>query len=309
MAITSIRIATSADAESIADLINSHELSVDPDCSSMSVEGALEFMSGYMDKSITHLLSIDGESDFSAVVNLHPDQVRRRFFADIYAKPSLQNLDEIASWVIEQAQSERHDWDIWPGVNSLDSRLQGAWASHGFTLLRRYYTMRLQSSNFQEQQPFDAADIQRLILADEGSVRAWYDSHQDSFSNHFGFVPRTFENWRELTLGDNFVDPDGVFVASRDGKVVGYCQCTDEYAHDEKGFISLLGVSHQYQGQGIGEALLRRAISHCLTKGYSVIELNVDTGNESGALRLYEKLGFKAESSWIQMHRPQTPTG
>lgn len=31
-------------------------------------------------------------------------------------------------------------------------------------------------------------------------------------------------------------------------------------------------------------------------------ELNVDTGNESGALRLYEKVGFKPESSWIQMH-------
>ena len=34
------------------------------------------------------------------------------------------------------------------------------------------------------------------------------------------------------------------------------------------------------------------------------IGLQVDTGNESGALKLYEKVGFKPESSWIQMHRP-----
>jgi hypothetical protein len=35
------------------------------------------------------------------------------------------------------------------------------------------------------------------------------------------------------------------------------------------------------------------------------LELNVDTGNESGALKLYEKVGFSAESSWIQLHRPR----
>jgi hypothetical protein len=33
------------------------------------------------------------------------------------------------------------------------------------------------------------------------------------------------------------------------------------------------------------------------------LELNVDTGNETGALKLYEKVGLKPESSWIQLHR------
>jgi mycothiol synthase len=148
-------------------------------------------------------------------------------------------------------------------------------------------------------------EIRAIKIEDEDLVHDWYRSHQDSFSNHFGFVPRTLENWKKLTLADNFIDPEGVFLAFKDGKVVGFCQCTDEYAHESKGFISLLGVNHEYQGQGIGEALLKVGIAHSASKGYRVIELNVDTGNESGALRLYEKIGFKAESSWIQMHRPK----
>lgn len=308
MTITSIRIALATDAGAIADVINSHESSVDPASSTMSTEGALEFMAGYIDESVTSLLSIDEESNFSAVVNLHPDAARRRYFADIYAKPEVKNLDEIAAWTVEQAFSQHPDWEIWPGVNSLDTRLQNAWAEQGFEFLRRYYTMRMSASEGIDSVAVAGVEIRAINIADNDLVQEWYKSHQNSFSNHFGFVPRTLENWKKLTLADNFVDCDGVFLAFKDGKVVGFCQCTDEYAHENKGFISLLGVNHEYQGLGIGEALLRRAISHCRTKGYVVIELNVDTGNESGALRLYEKIGFKAESSWIQMSRPQAFT-
>jgi mycothiol synthase len=302
--ITAVKIATTADASAVANLINSHELSVDPANSSMGIEGALEFMAGYIDESQTHLLWIDGEPDFSAIVNLHPDAQRKRYFADIYAVPHVRDLDEITAWAVELAESQNKDWEIWPGVNSLDDRLQGAWAAMGFVFLRRYYTMRMQVSELKEIPQLDAVEIHAADLSDATLLHAWYQSHQDSFSRHFGFIPRTFEKWQELALEGNLIDPDGVFLAFMNGEVIGFCQCTDEYAHDRKGFISLLGVNQRYQGLGIGEALLRRAIAHYVDKKYEVVELNVDTGNESGALRLYEKLGFKAESSWIQMHRP-----
>jgi ribosomal protein S18 acetylase RimI-like enzyme len=301
--ITSIRIATAEDAQLVADVINAHELGVDPANSSMSAEGALEFMRGYVDQSETYLLSIDDEPDFSVAINLHPDQARKKFFADVYAMPKVRNLNEVTSWVVHQAESEHPDWDICPGVNSLDDRLQSAWSSEGFEFLRRYHTMRVQLNRAPEALQSPGVEIRSINLSDQALVTKWYESHQDSFANHFGFVPRTLENWRELTLGGNLIDSEGVFLAFKDGEVAGYCQCTDEYAHDAKGFISLLGVNHQYQGFGIGEALLRAGLAHSFAKGYKVVELNVDTGNESGALRLYEKIGFEAESSWIQMHR------
>jgi GNAT superfamily N-acetyltransferase len=49
-----------------------------------------------------------------------------------------------------------------------------------------------------------------------------------------------------------------------------------------------------------GQVLLQHAINFSVDQGRSFIELNVDTGNESGALKLYEKLGFKPNSSWVQ---------
>jgi len=305
MKITSTRIATEADAKAIAELANEHELSIDSKSSLFSEQAALDFIAGYIDASVTYLISFDDEPGFSAVVNLHPDSVKSLYFPDIYAKPHIANLDSVVLWAIELAEAEHPDWGMWPGANFLDKRLQGAWTNHGFEFLRRYYTMRMKLSSAPSIRQIDDLEIKAIDIADPDQVGRWHAAHQNSFSKHFGFAPRSLEKWRELVL-DNAADPNGVFLAFRNGEPVGFCQCHDEYAEENRGYINILGVTQENQGLGIGEALLQTGISYCITKGYDSLELNVDTGNESGALKLYEKVGFSAESSWIQMHRPKS---
>jgi len=305
MKITSTRIATAADAKAIAEIANVHELSVDSKSSTFSEQAALDFISGYIDPSVTYLLSLGDEEGFSAVVNLHPDSVRSRYFTDIYAKPNVESLDDVVLWAIELAESEHPDWQMWPGANFLDKRLQSAWTSHGFEFLRRYYTMRMELSSAPKIREIQGVEIRPIDISNPEQVEIWHSVHQNSFSKHFGFAPRDLEKWRDLVLEDSSIDPDGVFLAFKNGEPVGFSQCTDEYAEANKGYISILGVVQEHQGFGIGEAVLQTAVSHCVAKGYKTVELNVDTGNESGALKLYEKVGFKPESSWIQLHRPK----
>jgi mycothiol synthase len=303
MKITSTRIATAADAKAIAEIANEHELSIDKQSSLFSEQGALDFIAGYIDPSVTHLISFDDEPGFSALLNLHPDSVKSRYFTDIYAKPQLENLDSVVLWAIELANSEHPDWEIWPGANFLDKRLQSAWASHGFEFLRRYYTMRMKISSVPNIRQIEGLEIRAIDIANPAEIALWHKIHQNSFSKHFGFAPRELENWRELVL-EAATDPNGVFLAFKNGEPVGFCQCNDEYAEENKGNVSILGVAQEHQGSGIGEALLQTGIVYSASKGFDTLELNVDTGNESGALKLYEKVGFKPESSWIQMHRP-----
>jgi ribosomal protein S18 acetylase RimI-like enzyme len=303
MKITSTRIATAADAKAIAELANDHELSVDSKSSLFSEQGALDFIKGYIDPSVAYLVSFDDEPGFSAVVNLHPDSVTGRYYTDVYARPRVESLENIVLWAIELADSQYADWDIRPGVNSLDKRLQSAWAKHGFEFLRRYYTMRMKVSTAPTIRQIQGVEIRTIDISNPDQVALWNKLHQNSFSKHFGFAPRELEKWREL-VQDSATDPNGVFMAFKSEEPVGFCQCNDEYVEDNRGFINLLGVTQENQGMGIGEALLQTGISYCLTKGYDSVELNVDTGNESGALKLYEKVGFKAESSWIQLSRP-----
>jgi mycothiol synthase len=304
MKVTSQRVASEVDAKFIAEVANQHEISVDSHSTLFSEQAALDFMTGYIDQSVTYLLVVDDQPDFSVVVNLHPDSVRSRYFTDVYAKPEITNLDSVVGWAIELAETEHPDWQMWPGANSLDERLQSAWRNHGFVFLRRYYTMRMKISSAPAIRQVDGIEIRNLDISNPSDVALWHKVHQDSFSQHFGFAPRDLEMWRSLVLDDVFIDPGGVFMAFDKDVAVGFCKCTDEYSEDNKGYISSLGVAREYQGAGIGEALLQTGVSRCVTKGYESVELNVDTGNESGALKLYEKVGFSPESSWIQMHRP-----
>jgi ribosomal protein S18 acetylase RimI-like enzyme len=304
MKITSTRIATEADAKAVAEIANEHELSIDKQSSLFSEQGALDFIAGYIDPSVTHLISFDNEPGFSAVLNLHPDSVKSRYFTDIYAKPSVEVLDDVVIWAIELARTEHPDWQMWPGANFLDKRLQSAWASQGFEFLRRYYTMRMSISSVPTIRQIEGLEIRAIDLANPGEVALWHTIHQNSFSKHFGFAPRELEKWSELVI-DAATDPNGVFLAFKNGQPVGFCQCNDEYAEENKGNISILGVSQENQGLGIGEALLQTGIVYSASKGFDTLELNVDTGNESGALKLYEKVGFKPESSWIQLHQPK----
>jgi ribosomal protein S18 acetylase RimI-like enzyme len=304
MKITSTRIATAADAKAIAELANEHELSVDIKSSLFSEQGALDFIKGYIDPSVAYLVGFDDELGFSAIVNLHPDSASGRCYTDIYARPHVENLENVALWATELAELEHPGWDIRPGINSLDQRLQSAWTKQGFEFLRRYYTMRMKITSAPSVRKIDGLEIRAIDITNPDQVALWHSAHQDSFSTHFGFTPRGLDKWRELVL-DSATDPNGVFLAFKNGEAVGFCQCNDEYFEENRGFINLLGVTQENQSTGIGEALLQTGITHCLTKGYDSVELNVDTGNESGALKLYEKVGFKPESSWVQMNRPR----
>lgn len=274
---------------------------MDSAASLMSEASTVDFMSGYVDPSETHLLALNSEDAFSAIVNLHPDSVRGRFFADVYASPSLREIKPIVSWALQLAASQHPDWQIWPGMNNKDYRLRQAWGSFGFSFLRQYFTMRMPIEGLMPLEPPVGVAIRQLAAHNDAELRVWHGLHQRAFSNHFGFAPRSFESWLALINGESSFDPNGVWLAELNGVPVGFCECSDEYAEDNRGFISSIGVVPEARGRGVGEALLRQGIAYCAKKGFSGVELNVDTGNESGALRLYEKVGFATESSWIQM--------
>ena len=71
---------------------------------------------------------------------------------------------------------------------------------------------------------------------------------------------------------------------------------TQSFEKPEGGNLSM----QAFQGKGLGEALLRHAIQINSELGRSKLCLSVDAGNESGALRLYEKVGMKPISEWHQ---------
>jgi ribosomal protein S18 acetylase RimI-like enzyme len=68
------------------------------------------------------------------------------------------------------------------------------------------------------------------------------------------------------------------------------------------GWIDLLGTRRGHRGIGLGRAMLLAGLQHLREEGADTAILGVDAENPTGALGLYEKVGFKKVATRISYH-------
>lgn len=97
--------------------------------------------------------------------------------------------------------------------------------------------------------------------------------------------------WSEASFRDTLNREDTLYlVAEEQGEILGYCglwQSLDE------GEIPNVAVKGGYRRRGVGKALLKALFLQGAERGITAFTLEVRAGN-AAALRLYEKLGFRA---------------
>ncbi len=283
----------------VVEMVNQHELAIDPESTPMGIEEARELIEGFFDSA--HAYFLFDEASYSPVgfYSVNPDSNRKKLFTDVYARHGSGMIAEVISESLKKAAEVHPDYEHLFGVNSKDSVMREALESFGLEPIRTYWHMkRLLDSSAKTEFENPKAKI-RLVQGEE-DLKTWWALHQDSFSKHFGFAPRPMELWIEQTTSAGTMDQEGCFLAFYEGEPAGFVQLANANYHLNGGYVDLIGVAHRFQGLGLGHELLQHAINFSVDQGREFIELNVDTGNESGALKLYEKLGFRPNSSWVQ---------
>jgi ribosomal protein S18 acetylase RimI-like enzyme len=294
-----IEKAVVSQADVLAELINQHEHAIDPESTSIGLEESKEIIEGFYDPAIAAFIYTDGIDQPSGFYSVNPDATRKRLFTDVYARPGSNLIKEALIESLKAAAAEFPAYEHWFGVNTKDKVMRSALESLGMQVIRTYWHMKkelTESSAVETSRP----EVSIRLVSGDQDMQTWWKLHQDSFSKHFGFAPRPMELWIEQTKAASTLDPEACFILEYNGEPAGFVQLANANYHLNGGFVDVLGVAHKFQGLGLGQTLLQHAINHSVTAGRSFIELNVDSGNESGALRLYEKLGFKPNSAWEQ---------
>jgi len=201
---------------------------------------------------------------------------------------------------LELAREYDPEYRLWLGTQSNDFDYKSLLESREFTILRKYWTLEMKLPVDIVSGSESPGVIRELDLDKEDDLRTFHEVHQDAFSQHFGFMPRQFNEWSELVLRHKVEINLQAWLISVNGVPAGFVDFNDEQLHNDSGYVSGLGVRQAFQGKGLGEALLRHAIQINSALGRSKLCLSVDAGNESGALRLYEKVGMKPISEWHQ---------
>ena len=137
--------------------------------------------------------------------------------------------------------------------------------------------------------------------------------HNAAFTEHHGSSERDPATWQALFTGQRAFRPDLSVLALADGAVVAYALAyvyeADARATGQRQIhFGQIGVLPAARGRGLASAVIAEglrlgAANDCQTAG-----LNVDSDNTTGALRLYEGLGFETIRTNVTWSLPLAPT-
>jgi len=176
------------------------------------------------------------------------------------------------------------------GVNQL---MQLIFERSGWALERIFWTMEIDFGDGSPiVPPLPGGITIRTAIArqDEHAVHA---AEAEAFADHFGYLPRPYEDWLSFITKLFPYDPTLWFLAVEGEEVAGIALCLlDAPGRPELGWVNVLGVRPAWRGRGLGLALLKHAFAELHQRGKRQAGLGVDSESLTGATRLYERAGM-----------------
>ena len=114
--------------------------------------------------------------------------------------------------------------------------------------------------------------------------------HQEAFAEHWDFTPSLLEDWLRWRHTRSDYHPSLWRIAEEDGEIAGAALC---FGEGRFGWVLDLAVRPASRRAGLGLVLLQSGFAALWRNGHARVGLEVDSENETGATRLYERAGMK----------------
>jgi mycothiol synthase len=236
------------------------------------------------------LVELDGRLAGYADLEARPSG---RIMADGYVHPDLRGRG-VGSELLRLTEDEAR-----ARMGSAEGRvyLQNAttataddlYRPRGYETVRRFRRMVIELESAPDPEPPPGVTLRALRPGEEPAV---HELLEESFAEHWEHQRRSFDEYAKRTFARDDYDPSLCAVAEADGELAGASLNWWKDVGDW-GWIGTVGVPPRFRGRGIGEALVRWTFAEFLRRGERRVALGVDAQNETGATRLYERLGMR----------------
>jgi len=159
----------------------------------------------------------------------------------------------------------------------------------GYELVRHFWRMEVDVADSEPPEPELPEGVAIRPYRPGADDQALHAMDQDAFSEHWEFVPTELDEWLGWRQEREDYVPALWQLAAAEGEIAGAALC---FGERDRGWVLDLGVRQRWRGQGLGLALLRAGFRELRRGGYTKIGLEVDSANETGATRLYERAGM-----------------
>jgi mycothiol synthase len=193
--------------------------------------------------------------------------------------------------------------------NASNASAVALYAAHGYHPVRWFHAMMRDLSaplpSVDEPAGIDIVGFAPERAADARFIR------DEAFRDHWGSVGSSDEGWAHFITTPAF-RPDFSFLAYSGGEPAGLVLCHEYEAPEDSDegrdlHVALVGTVRACRKRGIASALLVRAMAKGRDAGYATASLGVDADSLTGAVGVYEQVGFAAEHTSITQEKPLLP--
>ncbi|MBI5160405.1 MAG: GNAT family N-acetyltransferase [Micrococcales bacterium] len=303
------RPATEADVQAMLDCARAIDAADHPHYLTAREEIADDFGMAHVDPARDTLLAVDAdgrvlaagwsilppEHDRAVSVyttgGVRPSERGRGIGRRLIAWQRARGAEQLAT--VQEALPGRLQTSVDDGAPSAHRLLE----REGYVLARWFRTLTRPLAEPIPDLPIAWFEVRCPTEPDEDAVRL---ARNAAFRDHWGSQPRTAAEWAvgwnesiaRHDLGSIAVEPDGTVAAF----VLAWVHPEDFPAQGYSSvYIGLVGTLAPYRGRGLAAALLARTMRLAAAEGLERAVLDVDADSPTGAVGLYERLGFTGE--------------
>ena len=213
---------------------------------------------------------------------VHPDWQGRGLGRELFD----WQLDRSAE--IHQATAPDVAWQAHATTLVADEPARRLFRRFGLTPARYWFEM---SAPTADPPALALPDGLRVVGYDPAREDAVYAAHMEAFTDHWGYQRRERADWLAMTVRSAGFRPEFSVLALDGEEIAGYV-LSYRYGDPRCVYIGAVGVRRPWRRRGIAAALLARVLRAAARAGYDRANLGVDADSPTGAVGVYERVGF-----------------
>jgi mycothiol synthase len=166
---------------------------------------------------------------------------------------------------------------------------------HGYKPIRYTFQMVRPDMDYIPDLPLPAGVVVRLVQPEH--IRLIWEASNEAFRDHWGYIPDPWESYEQV-MNDPDFDPSLWRVAWQGEQIAGMVlsfinKDENEVYKRKRGYTENICVRRPWRRQGLAKALIALSLIALKERGMTEAGLGVDAENTSGALHLYESMGYR----------------
>jgi ribosomal protein S18 acetylase RimI-like enzyme len=304
-----IRAYDESDAEAIADLMNAVEAKHGAEAGWTGGELRSFIRAWVRDPAVDSRLvaTPDGTPAAVGIASPPPEGGER---ADMFGgvHPAYQGRGigrELLAWQYDRVRHLHADiapsveWHVEAGASVDDRAATRLFERFGFGPVRYFFEMVAQLDG--ERAEMAMPDGLVAVPYAPELAKPLYEAHMEAFSDHWGFQRRQFEKWVIRTVESEEFRTDLTRIAFDGDQIAAYVLAYDNVEGRE--YLGQVGTRRPWRKRGLASALISASLTAAVADGKTSASLGVDADSPTGAVGVYERLGFEVKHKFVSYRR------